>query len=269
MTATVPANLPALVRRQWDREPDAFHPLVWAEWLEEHGQPDRGELVRLEYECRDPDCDCTRCCRSRDLRETLSVWVCRNGQCECGNGRWSKFDGGYVSEWIPHEPCGGTGNVLDNLHIVWDCGFPRWVTLPTLGDAVGEVEEGCPQCRSMGSRCPVHGTRYGLVSVYHPTPRLQALAATPPWGVPLDGVRVGDREPDRDRGDNRAVWFNRDQVSESAGGPTTIPAAVYAAMDGYDNVPCPPHIGKWYPTEQAAADALARGLVAFAREYTG
>jgi uncharacterized protein (TIGR02996 family) len=243
------ANLPALVRRQWDRESDAMHPLVWAEWLEEHGQPDRGELVRLEFECRDPDCDCTRCRRSRELRADLSAWPC--GACR-GKGCWA--DG-------PLCPmCDGTGDVLvgsnGDAHfqfpLEWDCGYPRWVTLSTPLDQV--------IWRSMDENAVYH---------WRCIDRLRALAQTPPWGVPLDGVRVGDREPDRDRGDNRAVWFNRDQVSESAGGPTTIPAAVYAAMDGYDNVPCPPHIGKWYPTEQAAADALARGLVAFAREYTG
>ena len=123
MTTILTPDLSALVRRQWDRESDCFHALAWAEWLEEHGQPDRGELVRLDYECRDPGCDCTRCRRSRELRAKLSAWPCARCESETGSAC---------------GVCGNAGRLLpvNDAVITWDCGFPRWATLPTLWDAV-------------------------------------------------------------------------------------------------------------------------------------
>jgi uncharacterized protein (TIGR02996 family) len=284
MTTTTPANLPALVRRQWDREPDAMHPLVWAEWLEEKGHTDRGELVRLEFECRDPGCDCVACRRVRELRAKLSAWPCP----ECGgNGIEKRFcddtqdtyDGGCPA-------CDGSGEVLsrsvsdphwrwvnESLPLTWDCGFPRWVTLPTIEDAVREV--------TVFSFSPdaLAGADATMTN-YLPTPRLRALAAVPPWGVPLDGVRVGDREPHEWEtrvpdgcGGGKYVglwsWLNADRPYPSPDRPESanLPAVIFAELKDW-MVPESGWNGfRKYPTEQAAADALARGLVAFARGY--
>ena len=241
MTATLTPDLPALVRRQWDREPDAMHPLVWAEWLEEHGQPDRGELVRLLHEGRHAlDCDCTRCRRSRELRARLSAWVCP----EKRDPRHDLDD--RLEKYRPHQncqTCGGTlgvlktatvngGDVFGNFPLEWDCGFPRWVTLPTIEDSVVE--------------------RPGFVPEWFPTPRLRALAQTPPWGVPLEGVRAADREPEY----VGYGWCWRDEGREN--GPENIPSVLLTG-----------EVALVHPTEPAAADALARGLLKFAREYEG
>ncbi|HVL14549.1 MAG TPA: hypothetical protein VM529_18395 [Gemmata sp.] len=266
MTATTPANLPALVWRQWDREDDCFHALAWAEWLEEHGHPDRGELVRLEFEEQNSDCDCERGKLIRELRAKLSAWPCRNGQYKCGKGRWAKTDGGYDSEWVPHEPCGGTGDVLKaatvnggdvygNLPLEWDCGFPRWVTLPTIDE--------CVRLETLGGG-PI---RVGMG--YRPTPRLRALAQTPPWGVPLEGVRVADREPYWNGGGY--CWFDADRTNPSELTPADagIPSPAFKLLSGWQTNKSTGTRWKPYPTGQAAADALARGLVKFAREYEG
>jgi len=239
MTAITPANLPALVRRQWDRTDDVMYPLVWAEWLEEHGQPERGELVRLLHEGRHAlDCDCTRCRRSRELRRQLSAW-----KCVCAGVMHFTGDN-------PCPVCDGTGDVLKtatvnggdvfgNFPLTWDCGFPRWVTLPTLvGDAVSE------EIAAMGFTRDVHR--------HSPTPRLRALAQTPPWGVPLDGVRAADREPEY----VGYGWCWRDEGREN--GPENIPSVLLTG-----------EVALVHPTEPAAADALARGLLKFAREYKG
>jgi len=266
MTATTRANLPALVRRQWDRESDCFHALAWAEWLEEHGQPDRGELVRLLHEGRHAlDCDCTRCRRSRELRMRLSAWKCP----ECwGKGivRLADFppvNYRSVREAMVATPsftireedcarCRGTGDSLTDRNgdawfqypLTWDCGYPRWVTLPTPLDQV--------IWRSMDEN-----------SVYHwrCIDRLRALAQTPPWGVPLDGVRVGDVEasPSSDR---PGMWY---WVKDNPASLCSLPGPVFDVVDGehtHGRLEL-----KYHPTKQAAADALARGLVKFARGY--
>jgi len=232
VTATLTPDLPALVRRQWDREPDAMHPLVWAEWLEEHGQPDRGELVRLLHEGRHAlDCDCTRCRRSRELRRQLSAWkcVCAGVMHFTGDNPCPVCDG--TGDVLKTATVNG-GDVLGNLPLEWDCGFPRWVTLPTIDDAVA----GLP----------------GFMPEWLPTPRLRALAAVPPWGVPLDGVRAGGVE----------TTFI---LADSDGGGQT---GWYILGERLPSVLVnDPAVRGPHTTEQAAADALARGLVKFVREY--
>ena len=261
MTTILTPDLSALVRRQWDRESDCFHALAWAEWLEEHGHPDRGELVRLEFEEQNSDCDCERGKLIRELRAKLSAWPCRNGQYKCGKGRWAKTDGGYDSEWVPHEPCGGTGDVLKaatvnggdvygNLPLEWDCGFPRWVTLPTIDE--------CVRLETLGGG-PI---RVGMG--YRPTPRLRALAQTPPWGVPLEGVRVRDREPASST-EHPSEWFWGGNVNTY---PWGVPTPVFRLLSGRVDASSVVHLS-YHPSEQAAADAFARGLVRFAREYEG
>jgi uncharacterized protein (TIGR02996 family) len=298
MTATTPANLPALVRRQWDREPDAMHPLVWAEWLEEHGQTDRGELVRLLHEGRHTlDCDCTRCRRSRELRMRLSAWKCP----ECwGKGivRLADFppvNYRSVREAMVATPsftireedcarCRGTGDSLTDRNgdawfqypLTWDCGFPRWVTLPAIDDAVGrrEVQMPCRACMLSGfnprdcENCEGSGLTERME--WLPTPRLRALAAVPPWDVPLDGVRVRDRGPYKIAGSAMPTrpWAWDFNSRDGSLAPHCLPRFRLPYFDdgkpeGFDNGL------RYYPTGQAAADALARGLVRFAREGKG
>ena len=242
MTATTPANLPALVRRQWDREPDAFHPLVWAEWLEEHGQTDRGELVRLLHEGRHAlDCDCTRCRRSRELRRQLSAWkcVCAGVMHFTGDNPCPVCDG--TGDVLKTATVNG-GDVLGNLPLEWDCGFPRWVTLPAIDECVRLEIFDYPDTSGNVFQRPS----------WLPTPRLRALAAVPPWGVPLDGVRAADREPEY----VGYGWCWRDEGREN--GPENIPSVLLTG-----------EVALVHPTEPAAADALARGLLKFAREYEG
>jgi hypothetical protein len=223
------------------------------DFLQESTDPElvlRWELTRLLDECRDPACDCVGCRRSRELRAKLSAWPCPRCEGETGSAC---------------GVCGNAGRLLpvNDAVITWDCGFPRWVTLPTLvGDAVREV--------MVFSYSPdaLAGADATMTN-YLPTFRLRALAAVPPWGVPLDGVRVGDREPLAFNWsgvpDCPLVWnFNHD-ASRAA---HCLPRFLLSYLDGRR----PEHVDnglRYYPTEQAAADALARGLVKFARGYKG
>jgi uncharacterized protein (TIGR02996 family) len=274
---TLTPDLPALVRRQWDREPDAFHPLVWAEWLEERGQTDRGELVRLEFEEQNSECDCERGKLIRELRAGLSAWKCP----ECwGKGIVRLADYPPVnyrsvreatvatpSFTIREEDCArcrGTGDSLTGRNadawfqypLTWDCGFPRWATLPTLWEA---VRPGDTPARSFLDIAAPESA---------PTPRLRALAQTPPWGVPLDGVRAGDREPYHNAA-GCYLWHNAAHVPDHGVRPgSLLPEPVFLTLGGDVDVR---NRGFWrtYRTGQAAADAFARGLVKFARGYKG
>jgi len=252
VTATTPANLPALVRRQWDREPDAFHPLVWAEWLEEHGQTDRGELVRLEFEEQNSECDCERGKLIRELRAKLSAWPCPESDNYAAGPPCPLCDG---TLGVLKTSTVNGGDVYGNLPLEWDCGFPRWVTLPTIDE--------CVRLETLGGG-PI---RVGMG--YRPTPRLRALAQTPPWGVPLEGVRVADREPYWNGGGY--CWFDADRTNPSELTPADagIPSPAFKLLSGWQTNKSTGTRWKPYPTGQAAADALARGLVKFAREYEG
>jgi hypothetical protein len=225
------------VIEEWDRVTDEIVRLEMSHGIHDYlnnrrliDLNERGDALRI---------------RIAALQSRLSAWPCP----ECSECDFDMSTGCVR--------CNGTSDTFGKLPLAWDCGYPRWATLPTTADAVGV---------SYRYRDEDAFVRHLPEPEYRPTPRLRALASVPPWGVPLEGVRVGDRKPDHDRKDTRAVWFNRDQVSDAAGGQTVIPEPVYTLLLGYDNVPCPPRIGKWYPTESAAQDALARAFLTFARK---
>ena len=230
------------------------------DYLQESTDPElamRWELVRLLDEGRTCSCDCEYCRRVGELQAKLSAWR----PCpECV----SLKPGVPLRENCP--ACGGTGDVLtvfvgdrthakDTLPLTWDCGFPRWVTLPTIEDAVQWVNE------VNRLTAPLQASTFGSDWEQKPTPRLRALAATPPWGVPPWGVRVADREP--------AEWYH-----EPGGWAWLFESSGWARHARNEEAFLPDVLRKYLPnsyhhTKQAAADALARGLVTFAREYKG
>jgi uncharacterized protein (TIGR02996 family) len=255
---------------------------------------DRAELIRLRCRMAEIEalCGCGSCVKKRgggqhhngpcgkDRRQDDGVrlrW--RENELMASNPQWTRADcpecGG--EGWIPSllrdsrvrgcEFCGGSymkkgiGDLFHVLIVDFD-GVALTVTAPTMQTWVERAVcracsgEGCAQHGhgDASQRCDGSGT-----SGYAPTPRLRAVAKVPL----VEYVLAADREPDVDRGDRRAVWFNRDQVPGAANGPTAIPAPVYELMEGYDNVPCPPHIGKWFPTRAPAVAALGRSVKAF------
>lgn len=199
---------------------DRTRQLGFADWLQENGHEERAELVRVtmriaEIEAllpKNPDDmtqddvirhDIRECCVQvrAELEARLSAWPCPG----CG-GKGYHGSRQHSSECFA---CGGSGDVLRRLANCGKCdgrgcqscdrngrirplfpltfraGYVVGCTVPTVGALVRE----CPNCRgetnlSRGQYCKGYG--------YIPTPRLRALAATPPWGVPLEWVRVED-----------------------------------------------------------------------------
>jgi predicted RNA-binding Zn-ribbon protein involved in translation (DUF1610 family) len=275
------------------------------DYLEEHSDDpelrDRAELVRMEGELvglrakgHGPECtavsdylnrtrgggpggqmvpSCSGCMelmfqeeRIASLQSRLSAWPCP----ECGGTgllRKAQFPPlmyravreamvATPSITITEFPCTrcertGVYRPSKDIPLTWDCGYPRWSTLPTMADAVRE--------EVIGS---------SLVSQtleLRPTPRLRALASVPPWGVPLEGVRVGDRKPYSFN--VRGVTYFRWHTAGDLTATSTVPRGVYDILKGGTVRRSRSGTWRFYPTESAAVDSLARALVTFAREY--
>jgi hypothetical protein len=262
MTDTLPrARLHAAAAAQatWRNTPGCLHPMVLADYLqelgEEHSDPelrDRAELARLEGELEKLTATVRGFgskAKSRhwnmltplqhritSLQARLSAWPCP----ECGGVGYH----GTLQYSYECACCRGAQDVLLRhvpIPLTWDCGYPRWVTLTTMGDAVER--------------------RLIDPHDYRPTPRLRALASAPPWGVPLEGVRVGDRKPPASgRYSGEWYWAEGERMSEEF-----LPTPLFDRLGGRVVINglrfC------YHPTESAAVDALARGVITFAREY--
>ncbi len=220
-----------------DLEDDTVR-LVYADWLQEHDQEDRAELIRVQCEkakhpgmnCGDLYCSrrspeglCDSCSRFDYLcrRENKLIsahpewtrWVC--SWC-AGIGFGGAGQGGHTFG-ARCVTCGGLGKLLPP-NVEWDRGWPGWVTLLTWTDTV--------ELNGWGD---------------DPTPRLRALAQLPPWGVPLRGVRIAGARPN-----SYAKGWIWDLV--------TLPKIIY------DRLPT-----IWHPTERAALDDKARVVLEFGR----
>ena len=261
-----------------DLEDDTVR-LAYADFLDEHGDAaarDRAELIRTHFQIREIDsiehtCSpnggyestCPACgayCESERLHnresELLSVhpewtrWPCPECKRE---GRIYNQYGGRSD--CPH--CGGQGFVLA-YYSEWDRGFPGWVTLPTWAGAVREVAV------DGGHPAPIQ-------HLWEPTPRLRALAKTPPWGVPLRGVRIGEAKPDErgkvqvgevtmDIGMGKSYWWWRQGFG--SGTAADLPSVIFNELN---HPRIHTHNGNNYPTERAALDDLARAVLEFGR----
>ncbi len=211
---------------------DRTRQLAFADWLGEHDDHERAELVRVTVELKAMGAYPTASARAldgkhwrymvlraraRDLEARLSAWPCP----ECA--KWHADDS-------PCPACWDCGDLLrrhgqadeptsvylgtEPLPLAWRAGYPVTVTLPRLIDAAVEV------------------TRGDGSSVCFPTPRLAALCRMPPWWIPLEAVMVGDREPEK-VGDVW-VWHNEgDDVTQ----PYNLPLPIFMQVSGSFRTP--------------------------------
>jgi ribosomal protein S27E len=264
------------------------------DYLAESDDPelrDRAELARLteeiaataqelnrEKDGNSPHWDTLATAQHRiaSLQSRLSAWPCP--ECRESGQVYDPRD--RTTRPLICPSCGGTGDVLrwrheDNIgsgyvrtsvapiSLAWDCGYPRWVTLPTTDDAVRV------KCRSCGREDRGVWCQCGEPLWPAPTPRLRALAAVPPWGAPLEGVRVADKRPYRVRphGSPNPYCYRGVKAGEFQNDGHLIPDFLVRMMDAPESAregDCPM---VWYLTESAAVDALARAVITFAREY--
>lgn len=213
---------------------------------------DRAEFIRVQHRLTRPFRTCSPVCsqecgHAKDCKLELKfALIQRERQLLDAHPEWSRCRCPRMADrqWGPSDPrgcsptcptCGGTGDLFVSpgvsgaskpRTVTFARGFPDSVTC-TLAEAFGT--DGTP-------------TSWAVAVVRQ---------------TPVTRFVVTDRRPEQDRGDQRPVWFNRGQVSNQTVMESTIPEFVYEEMRGYDNVPCPPHIGKWYPTAESAVTALA------------
>jgi uncharacterized protein (TIGR02996 family) len=276
-----------------DDPADHTRQLAFADWLDEHDEYERAELVRLRVEIAttprtitysrgaefsgfvdttylNPKYD-TIISRSRELESRLSAWPCE--RCG-GNGRDK-----YTPRSDVCRDCGGSGDVLrapvdrhntyastgDTFPLTWRGGYVAGVTVPRLADVLQAVEVRENVVEDVGGVFS-----YDAATTWQPTPRLLALCGTPPWAIPLEAVMAGDREPTQSRSyaPGGAVCFDwRVDTGEQY---CRVPRPLIELMREFGGKSC--EGGDEYqefPTPDAAKLALGKSIVAFGRKTAG
>ena len=268
MTAAMTPDLLAHVASVRDGACDDNELLVLADRVQEAGDDDRAELIRLcvrsegapvrpgthDVSFRQWKCDTDRIA---ELLARNPAWL----SVECPVCAFLK-PGASLRQDCP--VCDGSGDVLRSK----GGGFLD-LTTPTCRATItrGFIDVTLPHTLCWQEQVFDYPDTSGNVfqrPVCLPHPVLRAILASPvgPW---VRRVRVEGREPDTDRGDARRVWYSAKYVSEPDGGRAVIPDPIHAEMDGYDEVTCPPQYAKWFPTRGAADDALSLAVPRWAR----
>jgi uncharacterized protein (TIGR02996 family) len=249
--------------------------LILADYLDEQGECDRAEFIRVQCalarddfddsECRilkglDRSCGCPCCALRRRERELLAA------PQKGSPNRRVQFDT-HANAWAWLAPCRPL--VPDGArycdHVEFRRGFVHTVRC-RMEDWIGAE---CRACRGTGAQlkrcagieiiswhsCP-HCDGTGRVNAHGPA----VVAAQP-----VERVEATGREPYRDLAGTRWHWFRDFGVVDVRPGPPPagfLPSSVFAMLAGVvDASRDEPH----YPTRDAALDALSAALLAHAK----
>jgi hypothetical protein len=193
--------------------------------------------------------------RARELEARLSRWPCPAcyGSGRTGNSR-VELRGGWTWSGTTRQctACGGTGDLLalsagafthynaagqythntpvrEPLPLTWRAGYVTGVTVPRLAECL--------------EHAPLTALQVGGIYDQHvPTPRLLALCGDTPWGVAIEAVMAGDREPYRDTGHPNGKlnakechdWWSldEDRMNVHNADRSMIPGPVFDTMAG-------------------------------------
>lgn len=236
------------------------------------------------------NCDCSRLLerqrpcpfcvarsRERDLLDTHPEWSrCRCPRCNGRKGRFAKTHGGYEEEWIDCVTCDGTGDLflatvnpnrsdtqatLEPRHVAFARGFVDSVhcTLAELGSTTTQhqtrysdssfYDEVCVHCEATDARGS-NALRGPCVPRFEPTPWALAVVRE----TPVTRIVMTDREPFA-MSDTFPPWrWLRD---DNTGSRSMIPDELFDEIPGNGPEPAYDHWGRFYPTAEAARDALA------------
>jgi uncharacterized protein (TIGR02996 family) len=217
---------PALLRAVLDEPWDDLHRLVYADWLEEHGQAGRAEFVRLQVELgcmpavqfmseaavclhQDPGVECHRCHQPR--RRELEL-------LDAGGNNWC--DGLLGKDWWA-EGAGKDGNTV---HVGYTR-VPRHTAYLALTFRRGFVNEVLLTCADF---------------LEHAGALFSA--------APVTRVTLVDKKA--------ATWVHHDRYYFFEGdyGTAHLPITLYCLLDATD-----------YPSQRAAENALSHACVSCGR----
>lgn len=235
----------ALYRAILDEPGDVLRRLVMADYLEEQGEADRAEFIRLQHEEYD--------------ERAMRLWDLLNGQRD-----WfadiCKWTGNATTDW---GVCDDGSVHYDGKHRLAEFwvrrGFVEEIACPMVWWIGGECEcftnepdAGCPHCNGAG-RTPAHGPE---VVARHP----------------VTTVVVTDLEPWSDG--PGSTWFSWvDDSTVAVAGLTDarhyIPHDVYVRIRRHPRCPSGLATSKRYPSRETAFEALSDALVDVARESAG
>jgi uncharacterized protein (TIGR02996 family) len=245
-------------------QPDCDVPrLVYADWLDEHGQHDRAEFIRLQIELTG------RPLTGHDLDRTKSpTYVGRNAEFPClpncsrcdRDRKQNRMTMLYHRGVRPHFGYEIKSNWLDDCHNAEV--YPLSITRRGFGDEIrctlAEFMGGrCSQCRLRGRYC---GECYGTTVV-------PGLARTLFSTHPITRVVLTDQEPSEWGAEDLMwwVWTVRDKEQQQI--PSDLPREIFACLQGgvlnLDNW------NRRYPTRESAQQALSIAAVNYGRSLHG
>lgn len=219
--------------------PESDQPrLIYADWLEEHGQAERGEFIRVQ-------------CAITDLNLELRSDV------DCGRGE-SICPG-----------CSERRALQSRAKELLDDHYQRWFVMLNRVPGFGET---LPLCWWLNSQHDV-GRRFSSKRL--PSSRIEGrptrgfiseiLCGMYDWLAhgreivrcqPMEKVVISDRTAYPPERHDRVAWFHPDVPSSSPTGSLAIPEEVFTLIEGFDSNGVHPARARWFARRDLANRAL-------------
>lgn len=243
----------ALLRAVLEKPEDDAPRLIYADWLEENGDGERAEFIRLQCESKSlMSFNGAMMTATKDeslMRNCGYVWLGKYYESNSPNGRNWNWSRGFISEIrltcaeFVGGPCG-------------KCNGTSWITSrvwhgPTQDDdEISTSSSPCEHCKRTGQ---IEGIARELFERH-----------------PLTRVVLVDKKPLHF--DGRYLWHNKDNrlASGDIGHQDHLPEKIHSLIRGFIRKPDRvTGLVKSYRTESAALNALSDACVAYGRELVG
>lgn len=265
MTAAPVTTDRQLLRAILEKPEDDAPRLIYADWLEEDGQPERAEFIRVQCELARCPSEIRADRRWNDLRYMVQKpWdALRRRERELWmQRRWSHLPSNlqpsfsvHIEQILPHELRGATIAIVRR-------GFVASVRCTTAAFVGGA----CERCRGSG-RMEKNGSDYRCGDC-HGSGRVEGIAAELFARQPVTSVTLTDREPE-ERSHNPLpwLWYHEDVLRAHPAANRDrermfIPDAIFNLLDEDRN-----QFGAiCFPTRDAALAALSRACCQYGRQ---